>query len=372
MSVPLSTLLAQVLVAHIIELDNEFERRFTEAGGGARVASLVMWSNLLRFVGEGIPAGDLVAAAGLQKPRVLSALGGVERWRYVEIAPTRGSRAAGERRDGYGSARGLKDGSFVRLTPAGRRAAAIWPELDGEIARRWRGRLGATEVDLLEAGLSEVVAAIDVALPDCVPIVGSANGMVLELPSRRPRPVAAGEGGLGWLLAQTQMQYTLDFEAGSGSSLPISENLLRVVDETGVPVRDLPLRTGVSKEAIAMALTVLGKTDYVIVEGGSAATSTVRSTPAGRVLQATHRRLHARIERDWATRYGSDVVERLRRSLERVLDHPAFPDGLRTPPGGWRGSSRYRAQTDALTADPRAALPRSPMVLHRGGWPDGS
>ena len=147
MSVPLSTLLAQVLVAHTIELDNEFERRFAEAGGGARVTSLVMWSNLLRFVGDGISVGDLVAAVGLQKPRVLSALGGVERWRYVEITPTRGSRAPRERRDGYGSARGLKDSSFVRLTPAGRRAVAIWPELHGEIAGRWRDRLGATEVD---------------------------------------------------------------------------------------------------------------------------------------------------------------------------------------------------------------------------------
>ena len=371
MSVPLSTLLAQVLVAHTIELDNEFERRFAEAGGGARITSLVMWSNLLRFVGEGISVGDLVAAVGLQKPRVLSALGGVERWRYVEIVQTRGSRAPGERRDGYGSARGLKDGFFVRLTPAGRRAAAIWPELHGEIAGRWRDRLGAREVDALEAGLSPVVAAIDVALPDFVPIVGSANGMALDLPPR-PRPSAACAAGLGWLLAQTQLRYTLDFEAESGLSLPLSENFLRVVDEKGMPVRDLPLRAGISKEAIAMALTVLGKTDYVVVEGASSATSAVRSTPAGRELQARHRQLHARIESDWATRYATDVVDRLRRSLERVLDHPAFPEGLHTPPGGWRDSPRYKAQTDALTADPRAALPHAPMVLHRGGWPDGS
>ena len=371
MPVPLSTLLAQVLVAHTIELDNEFERRFAEAGSGARVTSLVVWSNLLRFVGDGTSVGDLVAAVGLQRPRVLSSLGGVERWRYVEIAPARGSRAPRERRDGYGGARGLRDSSFVRLTPAGRRAVAIWPELGGEVASRWRDRFGAREIDRLEAELSQVVAAIDVALPDSVPIVGSANGMVLDLPPR-PRPVAAETARLGRLLAQTQMRYTLDFEAESGLSLPISENLLRVVDEAGVLVRDLPLRTGVSKEAIAMALTVLGKTDYVVVEGTSAATSAIRSTPAGRELQATHRRLHARIERDWATRYGTDVVDELRRSLGWVLEHPALPEGLRTPPGGWRDSPRYKAQTAALTSDPRAALPHAPMVLHRGGWPDGS
>jgi hypothetical protein len=33
MSTPLSTLLTQALVAFTIELDNEFERRFEQAGG---------------------------------------------------------------------------------------------------------------------------------------------------------------------------------------------------------------------------------------------------------------------------------------------------------------------------------------------------
>jgi hypothetical protein len=37
-SQPLSTILSHALVAFTIELDNEFERRFTEAGAGARVA----------------------------------------------------------------------------------------------------------------------------------------------------------------------------------------------------------------------------------------------------------------------------------------------------------------------------------------------
>ena len=84
---PLSTLLSRILVAFTIELDNEFERRFEQAGGGARVVSLVMWSNFMRFVGDGITVGELPTAVGLQKPRVLSTLGGMERWRYVFVAP---------------------------------------------------------------------------------------------------------------------------------------------------------------------------------------------------------------------------------------------------------------------------------------------
>ena len=89
----LSTLLSQVLIAHTIELDNEFERRLAESGESARVTSVVMWSNFLRFVGEGITVGDLSDAAGLPKTRVLSNLGGMERWRYVFVSSSAASGA---------------------------------------------------------------------------------------------------------------------------------------------------------------------------------------------------------------------------------------------------------------------------------------
>src|SRR6188508_91306 len=118
-ALPLSTLLSQVVVAFTIELDNEFERRFLEAGGGARVTSLTMWSNLLRFVGDGITVRELVAAVGLPESSVRSRLGGVERWGYVSVGPSTGKR------EGYGSGKGMKDDWVVELTPAGRRAAEL-------------------------------------------------------------------------------------------------------------------------------------------------------------------------------------------------------------------------------------------------------
>ena len=66
---PLSTLLAQVWIAHVIEVDNAFE-----VNGGARVGGrfrilLPLWTNGLRFIsGEGITVGDLRSrvGAGLQ------------------------------------------------------------------------------------------------------------------------------------------------------------------------------------------------------------------------------------------------------------------------------------------------------------------
>src|SRR5688500_12510660 len=123
---PLSTLLSHVLVAYTIELDNEFERRFEEAGGGARVVSVVMWSNFLRFVDDGIAVGQLADAAGLQKGRMLSTLGGMERWRYVVVAAAGARQPPTAKRDGWGSARRLRSDWVVRRTPAGQTAAAIW------------------------------------------------------------------------------------------------------------------------------------------------------------------------------------------------------------------------------------------------------
>lgn len=121
-----------------------------------------------------------------------------------------------------------------------------------------------------------------------------------------------------------------------------------------------------------MALTALRRTDYVGAEGRAAAKAVVRLTRAGRALLERNERLHAAIAVRWAEELGADVVTRLRGSLESLLDDPALAAGLRPPPGGWRAGKAYRAHTDALVADPRGTLPHAPMVLHRGGWPDGS
>jgi hypothetical protein len=363
-ALPLSTLLSQVLVAITIELDNEFERRFREAGGGARVTSLTMWSNLLRFVGDGIAVSELVGTVGLPKHSVLSRIGGVERWRYVSVGPPDGKR------DGYGSARGVKDDWVVRFTPAGRRAAGIWPALPGEIEARWRKRFGAAEIDGLVGALCAMDERIDAALPEYLPVVSSTNGMALD-PGKQQRQRGRNLP-LFVLMAHALMAYTLAFEDGSPLSLPLSANVLRVLDDDGVPVRDLPALAGISKEAVEVSLTALAKTDYVLVEGTPASKRTIRLTGAGEKLRADQRRLHARIAKRWETRFGPDVAGRLRAALERILDHPQLGAGLTPYPDGWRASKPYVAQTEAVLAAPRERLPHYPMVLHRGGWPDGS
>ena len=63
----------------------------------------------------------------------------------------------------------------------------------------------------------------------------------------------------------------------------------------------------------------------------------------------------------------------LRAALAGVLERPdLLVLELRPHPGGWRGTKPYLAQTESMLEDPAATLPHYPMVLHRGGWPDGS
>ena len=82
--------------------------------------------------------------------------------------------------------------------------------------------------------------------------------------------------------------------------------------------------------------------------------------------------LHADLEKQWCARFGGDTVGGLRSSLERLLgQRDVFANGLEPYPDGWRASKPYVAHTRAVLDDPTARLPHCPMVLHRGGWPDG-
>ncbi len=370
MPAPLSTLLSQVLVAQTVELDNEFERRLVDSGERARVTSVVMWSNFLRFVGDGISLGELPDAVGLPKARVLSNLGGMERWRYVFVASTTAEGPPKEKRDGYGSARGLHSDWVVRPTSAGRLTQEIRPALFGEIDQRWNRRFGDA-LDELRSSVQAIVGRLDVDLPEYVPIVASSDGMAAGF-APRPRSGAPAPSQLNAVLAQALLAYTLDFEGRSEVSLALSANFVRVLGEGRMHARDIPARAGVSKEGTAMALGYLTKNGYAAVEGATAATSRVRLTAKGSKAHGGLAGVHADVEAAWAERFGADKVSRLRTSLVGVLGHRDLGEGLLPHKDGWRATRPYRARTDAMLENPRASLPHYPLVLHRGGWPDGS
>ena len=206
--------------------------------------------------------------------------------------------------------------------------------------------------------------------------------MVAEVvPAAEPLPPEAdGHLDLSVLLARTLLGFTLEFERASKLSLPVCANGLRVLGEDATRVRDLPRLAGVSKEGLAMLVGFLARAGLATVAPDPSAPrgQAVSLTPKGLAAKRASGRL-ARGHRGAVARSGSarDAIDELRARLDGILDAragdaPLLAHGLVPPPGGWRARRPYLAQTQAVLRDPRAALPRYPMVLHRGGFPDGS
>ncbi len=399
--VPLSSLLSQALVAFTVELDNEFERRMAGSGyPGARL-SLVVWSNLMRFlVRSGMPVRDLAARALVPQERIKFELGCLERWKFIVLRPDPAGdcsivtstqrRADRDRREGWGSGRGIRADWFVRLTSEGLKAVGIWEPLVGEIEQRWQVRFGEREIWCLRESLRTVTDQLNIELPHGLPVaMGGAEARIYPRRSTQdPRPLP-----LPALLSQLLLAIAMEFDRESEAPLALSANALRVLSEKPVRASDLPLLTGGSPETSGVRWELK---PYVIVEADQTAKrgKCVRLTPLGLKAQQTYRRLAGEIETRWATRFGEGEIRNLRAALQGLLerrdgDRLLLSVGLAPPQGvaragyespalgrvsvGAAARQRMRdlvAQTEAFVRDPLSTLPHYPVWdINRGFGP---
>jgi len=377
-ALPLSTLLSQALVAFTIEFDNEFEHRTPHrtTSSAARkqpattaasphapwLLSLAMWALFLRFVPErGISVRELLYATSLDKQALRNWLVRLSRWwGYLTIAPDLSASPVMPAPGDW----------IVRPTPGGLKAQQVWRSLFAVIEKRWRERFGGETVDTLRESLAAIVAQLDLNLPEYLPILGYGLRADLDRYAMSPPREGAKASALNLpaLLAKVLLVFTIEFERESELSLPICANLLRVLSDEGVRVRDLPRLTGVSAEAIKMATGFLGKGAYVVIEGESPASRTrlIRLIAKGLLAQDAYRKRLAAIEGEWQKRFGAERIRSLRQMLEQIAGDgtaegsPLFR-GLEPYPEGWRASK----PTPEI-------LPHYPVVLHRGGYPEGS
>ncbi len=320
--------------------------------GGPWLVSMVMWFNCMRFVtDETISVGELERRA-----RTTTNLNGMERWRYVAIEPGAEARRKTRRSEWH-----------IRATAWGSAAREVWSGQFDIIEERWSKRFGPESIEQLRHALENVVSRLGLQLPDCLPILGyglscktpNQKDHTAEDPNKDKIPLVA-------LFAKVLLAFAIEFERESALSLAISANVLRILNQAGVRVRDLPVLSGVSKEAIAMALGILEKRQFAVVQADAAGSRTkaVRLTPKGSEVQEASRKLLAAIEERWKLRFGQGAMEELRTALERVTgegERSRLFEGLEPYPEGWRAQVRRPE-----------VLPHFPMVLHRGGFPDGS
>jgi methyltransferase (TIGR00027 family) len=363
--ISLSALLSQALVAFTIELDNEAEHRLPHRttnhgvagiGAGTWLTSAVMFENCLRFVtDEPITVRELETLA-----RTRTNLDGMRRWGYITIDGAAGRTYRG--RPG--------PDAVLRATARGLRARQTWLPVPPVIEQRWTERFGADQIGGLRQALLAVAAQLDTGLPDCLPILGQSLFSRGPDPALPPRPEPSDLTALPLLalLSRVLLAFALDYEAESEVSLAVGANLLRVLHEDGTRLRDLPLRTGVSKEAVSWAMGVLLRAGLAVEEPDPAARrgQAARLTPRGLLAQELYLELLDTIAERWRVRFGSDTIGSLRQSLEVLAvgsgnQPPPLLQGLEPYPDNWRAQVR-----------PPSLLPHYPMVLHRGGYPDGS
>jgi methyltransferase (TIGR00027 family) len=361
----LSALLSQALVAFTIELDNEAEHRLPHRttnhgvagiGAGTWLTSAAMFENCLRFVtDEPITVRELETLA-----RTRTNLDGMRRWGYITI-----DGAAGRTYQGRPG-----PGAVLRATARGLRARQTWLPVPAVIEQRWTERFGAGQVGDLRQALVAIAAQLDAGLPDCLPILGQtlfSHGPDPALPPR-PEPSDLTALPLLALLSRVLLAFALDYEAESEVSLAVGANLLRVLREDGARPRDLPLLTGISKEAVSWALGVLLRSGLAAEEPDPAAArgKVARLTPRGLLAQGLYLELLGTIEDRWRSRFGRGTIEALRQPLETLAigsadQPPPLFLGLEPYPDNWRAQ-----------VPPPSLLPYYPMTLHRGGYPDGS
>ncbi len=340
--VPLTTLMSWAWIALTIEADNAFEAACTPRVGRLFRISFSMWANGLLHVDEsGVTVEQLRGRA-----RAACNLGGLERWGWITIG-----EPGNTRRPGYGTSRGIKSDTLVRPTRAGSFARRVWPEVVADTEQRWRGRYGAGLIDESRALLTGVAPAMPWSLPEVHPSDGFRTHVIAGEGTTEGRPLIA-------VLGQALTAMTLDHEKETRTSLPLAANTLRVIAHDTVRIRDLPERSGLAKEGVAMAVGFLGRHDLAVSE----ADRTIRLTVGG--LARLDRYRHLVLEADNPP---------LRQVLGRILGNSkSLAEGLTPPDGGWRSQKPHLTRTNRMLSDPTGSLPWHPLVLHRGGWPDAS
>ena len=145
--------------------------------------------------------------------------------------------------------------------------------------------------------------------------------------------------------------------------LTMAANLLRVVDgDGGSTILDALARSGISREAMAY-LTGWRQTTRFTVE---VEFRQLRLTPAGIRARDNYRSRAVDTEEAWSQKWGASALSRLRAALERIVGAPTLDRSplatlVEAPPECWRSWVKRPV-----------TLPHYPMILHRGGYPDGA
>ena len=307
-----------VLLGHAFETFDEGYRN-TQADDPVK-PSLGIWSNVLRAIGDdGLPTRDLSMRTVLSRRAARAVLRDLQRLGWLALEKRRGR-------------------SYLRLTPAGRRARDNGAPSIRAVEEMWLQRFGTARVDALRRALVALASQFDVELPWCLTGYGVADASVtggshIAAQSGPPRipahgedwPVVPRDAGsdarhlpLPALLSQALAAFTIDYEwdiAGYGAGLLATSNLLQFIGDDGMPLA----RASALGEVRGNGKAGLERHLVVVVAPGKPRDGSrlVHLTPKGRRARDSYAYLLMAVERDWQQRYG-DCIVALREALESL------------------------------------------------------
>jgi len=311
MDLPINALLSQALIA----VSDDYVRHGADSTG---LPTLALWSNVLRPMGDGIDMADLPAAARLSKRAVRAAVGAAEKAGWL-----------------------LRDGSSLRLSPTGDTARERWPSLDAEVD----AALGSE----LAPALSELVRQLYLEWPHYPTGYGPADHSITG-------GIYSGGGGLidskvpthakDWepilrhdvdgssvadlpvsaLLSQAFVAFAADFEELWIGGLHLAAIVLRHLPDEGRPVTEIPMLSRLKGDG----KSVLERHLYIEILRDPDNPKVRRAVPTarGRNTRDEYEPTVERVESRWPTKYGADVVSRLRTSLESLDVDRSLPHSL--------------------------------------------
>lgn len=313
----LPVLLSRVLGALTSEVEGDAAAR--------GISPLAVWSNVLRVVDDGTSERDLAPAARISKRLAVAGVTGAVRRGWVEAA--KGDR-----------------GRQVRLTDAGRRSAAAWPDRLQDLD----ARLASAD---LRAATSELVRRLPLELPWFPASYGTADPSAVGGSFRPGDPVAGvpphgqdwkpvlrdrTDGGVDGLpvtalLSQALVAFTIDYEATPMWPLSSTTLVVRHLRPEPMPMDDAPPGHGITGQG--KSLLERHGIARALPDPADSRRKLVQLTERGAVIRGRHDDCVAAVEATWTSRYGTVTVTRLRGALE---DHPAavdprWPDAIVAP-----------------------------------------
>jgi hypothetical protein len=250
--------------------------------------------------------------------------------------------------------------TVVLPTVGGRRAIEVWSALTPIIEQRWRERFGDQEVSTLKEALQEIAGQLEPALPHSL----EAREHKKTSPVPQYKQNVAHDATLTEILESVLVAFASDFDQRSTAPLNACANLLRVLPDEGKRVRDLPQLTHLSVDGIDAATRQLLRGGWTSLHSANRSKRLV-PTLKGRIARDQYAKLDAEVEKNWGSRFGVALLNKLRASLENLCKEEASGGlpllrGIAPYSDGWRAAM-----------PPLGGLPYFPMITHRGGFPGG-